>query len=291
MRARFTGAIAVATALVLASSFANAQANFRDFVTFGDSLTHNDLIWLVTGVPRQVYGDDPFEALFDKGRVSGDDLSSYAIAGSQSDDVSLQIDLYELNIFFRLQDRATIIGYEIGGNDILNNQSLLQSYPPGDNASADAVIDRLLRNIRQNLTELSQNHRNAQLIIWTVPDVTVTPDNWGQLNGTQIANLRAHTERANRSIRMLDRYRNVVVLDLFPLSQIVTANPPILRGQQLDPPPDWGEFDDLFADEIHPTSVTNALVANGMILGINQKFGDDIPMYTEDELADLARIP
>ncbi|MFG0328373.1 MAG: GDSL-type esterase/lipase family protein [Phycisphaerales bacterium] len=285
----FTIAIA-AIALVINPERAHAQANFAETVTFGDSLTHNDLLWLVSGTPREVYGDDPFQALFDRGRSSGDDLTSYAVAGSESDDLLTQIEVYDFARLIRAQDRATLLGIEIGGNDILNNLDALASAAPGENPVADAVIDNLIANLREAVTSLSATHPNGQLVIWTVPDVTITAELVGGLTANEIDNIQAHTEVVNRRIRSLDRYRNVVVLDLFALRDLA-LDPPVLRGQQLDPPPDYGDFDDIFADEIHPTAVTNALIANGMILGINRKWRDDIPPYTEDELADLARIP
>lgn len=63
-------------------------------MTFGDSLTHNRLL----GFPFRtaLFGDDPMEAVFDKGATSGDRLTSYAIAGSTSEVVRAQILAYAL---------------------------------------------------------------------------------------------------------------------------------------------------------------------------------------------------
>lgn len=272
------------------SSLAQAQANFDQMVTFGDSLTHNDLLWLVYGSSPDLYGNDPNQAVFNKARLSGDDLDSYAIAGSESDDVVVQIDLYDFSRLIGLQDRATMLGFEIGGNDFLNNDSLLASAAPGENAQADAVVDNLLGNLRSDLIGLSANHPNVQLIIWTVPDIVITPENWGRFSPTGEANIRAHLERVNRQIRRLDRFSNVVVFDLYAHQQDLLANPPVLFDVQLNLPPAYGDFDDLFADTIHPTAVANALMANEMISQINDKWNENIPLYTDEELADLARI-
>lgn len=276
---------------VISSASQAYQVDFKEMVTFGDSLTHNDLIWLVSGEPRAMYGDDPHQAVFNKAAISGDDLTSYAIAGSTSDDVPIQIDLYDFFNLIGTQDNATLFGYEIGGNDILNNADLLMANAPGSNPDADAVIDNLINNIQDQITGLNHDAKpGTRFIIWTVPDVTFTPRFFGQLNSTQIANLQAHTERVNELIRSADRFSFIAVIDIFQAIGIMVNNPPIIKGQPLLPPPTYGEFDALFADDIHPTAVSNAIIANFIISKLNKKWHDNIPVYTEDELADLAHI-
>ena len=95
---------------------AHGQVDFTDTVTFGNSLTHNDLLGIVYGNPQDMYGMDPVEAVFDKGAISGDELVNYAVAGSESDDIQLQIDLYEFFRLLQIQDKATLFGFEIGSN-------------------------------------------------------------------------------------------------------------------------------------------------------------------------------
>jgi len=94
--------------ILLFAPAALGQADFEDVVCFGDSLTHNDLLWIAYGTPPDLYEADPMEAVFNKGAESGDQLASYAVAGSESSDVSYQVDLY---LFFRLigaQDAASL---------------------------------------------------------------------------------------------------------------------------------------------------------------------------------------
>lgn len=285
-----TAALALLGLLVVPDSLF-AQSNFKDMVTFGDSLTHNDLLGLVYGNPQAMYGADPNEAVWDKGAVSGDELTSYAIAGSESGDIQFQIDLFNLWRTLGQQDRPTLFGYEIGGNDILNNIDALANNAPGVDPNVDAIINKAIGNIRTTVRRLALSYPNAQWIIWTIPDVTYTPDLYGGLNSTQIASVRAHIQRVNTQIRTVNRYRNFVVADVYSDMPVFIENPPVLRGVQLQTTPVFGEFDGLFADEIHPTAVGNGLIANGIIVDLNAKLGDDIPEYTEDELADLAHIP
>lgn len=138
------------------------QADFTDMVTFGNSLTHNDFLGPMHGLPQDMYGRDPSEAIFEKGALPGDQLTNYAVAGSQSGHVNAQIDLYELYRFLGLQDKATLIGFEIGSNDVLNNIYLLAASPPGVDPNADAVIDNIINNVTQDLTRLYNTHLDAQ---------------------------------------------------------------------------------------------------------------------------------
>ena len=96
------------------------QADYTDMVTFGDSLTHKDLLWIYYGNPPDLYADDPMEAVFVKGSVSGEELVNYAIAGSDSIHVDSQIATYNIFRDLQLQDSATLFGFESGGNVILN---------------------------------------------------------------------------------------------------------------------------------------------------------------------------
>ncbi len=278
--------------LCLSTTEAYGQADFTDTVTFGNSLTHNDLLGIVYGNPQDMYGMDPVEAVFEKGAEPGDELVNYAIAGSESEDVQIQIDLYELFRLLQIQDKATLIGFEIGSNDILNNVNLLAAYPPGENPSADAVIDNIIGNLIQDLSRLRASHREAQFVVWLIPDVTLTPDLWYELFPDEVENVRAHIGRVNRLIRGAgNRFDFLIAFDSYTAIQEVVYEPPVIFGYPLVPPPAYGDYDHLFADEIHPTAVSNALIANEIIARINEDWNDFIPLYTEEELADLAYIP
>lgn len=270
---------------------ASAQADFSAFVTFGDSLTHNEILATINDKPTALYGADPMEAVFDKGAVGGDDLGRYAIAGSESGDIGGQIGFYEFLVNISAQDPATLVSIQGGANDMLNNFAILSSNAPGQSAQADAVMDAILDNLKDAFVRMRGNVPGVRFIVWTIPDLTLTPRYVNQLTPTQIANVRAHLERINRKIRRGANRPKVVVLDTDALIAEVVVTPPVLRGQTLDVPPAMCEFDDLFADEIHPTAVSNAMIANETSMGINAKWGDTIPLYTEDELADLAQIP
>lgn len=280
--------VAVAAAV---TNPASSQVNFSETVTFGDSLTHNDLLGWYYGNPQDMYGNDPNQAVFNKGADPGDTLTSYAVAGSESSDVNIQIDFYDFMRTIFLQGKATTFGYEIGGNDVLNNIGLLAAYAPGQNPDADAVIDSLIANMRSQVTYLRSKHHNAKFIIWTVPDVTLTPDHWYDLTPQEQANVRAHVERVNSLIRDADRLPFVAVVDIYTELQNLIENPPVLFGHPIVGPPSYGDYDHLFADTIHPTAVGNGLLANAIIDRINAKWGDAIPHYTDVELADLAHIP
>ncbi len=260
------------------------------FVCFGDSLTHNDLLPAYNQKPADLFGTDPHEAVFDKAAAAGDDLLSLAVAGSWTGDVLLQIDLYVFLSRIGAIEAATVFGLEMGGNNFLGNASLLASAPPGADPAADAVVDTVIADWRTAVLRLSQESPSG-LIAWTIPDITLTPEYYGTWSAAEEDNIRAHLERANRFIRRLDTWPGVVILDTGAFLADSIASPPEFFGVALDPPPDFCDYPDLFADEIHPTAVANALLANEIIGLLNLEFNDQIPLYSDEELADLAHIP
>ena len=262
-----------------------------DVVTFGDSLTHNDLLGWFYGKPQDVYGNDPMQATYNKAARTGDSLRNYAFAGSESQQVREQIVRYDLQRFFGNQPLANLIGYEIGGNDILNNLALLSQFGVGENTDADGIINQVLSNQVNQLTYLASSHPGANVVLWNIPDVTVTPKLFGLLTAQEIANVQAHTQRANEFINGLTSLPNVVVIDLYTMLRETVENPPVIFGSPLVPPPAFGNYDHIFADSIHPTAVANAIIANAIIDAIGSKWGLTIPRYTEQELAELAHLP
>jgi phospholipase/lecithinase/hemolysin len=262
-----------------------------DVVTFGDSLTHNDLLGWYFGNPQDLYGNDPMQAAFNKAARSGDSLRNYAVAGSESQQVNVQINFYDLQRLLGNQRRANLIGYEIGGNDILNNIDLLARFGVGESPAADGVINQLLSNQMNQLSHLASTHPGGRAVLWNIPDVTYTPELFGSLTTQEIANVRAHIQRANEFINGLSSLPNVVVVDVYTMLGETVVNPPVIFGSPLVPPPAFGNYDHIFADSIHPTAVANAIIANEIIEAVNTKWGLNIPLYTEQELADLARIP
>ena len=277
----------VLAALVFQSSLVFAL----DAVTFGDSLTHNDPLGWYFGNPQDLYGNDPMQAAFIKAARGGDSLRNYAVAGSVSQQVNLQIDVYELQRLLGNQPRANLVGYEIGGNDILDNVYLLAQFGVGESPAADGVIDNIIYNQINQLSRLASTHPGGRAVLWNIPDVTFTPELFGLLSAQEMANVQAHVERANEFIDGLSSLPNVVVVDVYKMLRETIENPPVILGTPLVPPPAFGNYDHIFADTIHPTAVSNAIIANDIIEAINNKWGLGIPLYTEEELADLARIP
>ncbi len=275
--------------MVLSTPLAAQQLNLKHGVCFGDSLTHNDILGLVNFLPQDMYGMDPFEAMWEKGKPANATLNRYAIAGSRSNHLWAQITAYELAELFGLAPSATCFQVEIGGNDFFSNDWVLGNNPPGTNAKADAVVDDLLDRIHNTVTYLGLRRPSTEIILWTVPDITLTPSRW-HFNAQQKANLRAHLERANRKIRSYNRHSRIAVLDFYRLHHLVVSNPPVLNGTTILGPPLHGQYAYLHADDVHPTAVGNGYIANALIDVLNQKFGANIPMYSDQELAAFAHL-
>ncbi len=165
----------LAAAVVLSTPLSAQQLNLKHSICFGDSLTHNDILGLVNFLPQDMYGMDPFEAMWEKGKPNNATLNRYAIAGSRSQHLWAQITTYELAELFGLAPSGTCFNVEIGGNDFFSNDFILGANPPGTNAKADAVVDDLLDRIHNTVTYLGLRRLNAEIILWTVPDITLTP--------------------------------------------------------------------------------------------------------------------
>ncbi len=276
--------------LLLAAPLA-AQVDLGASVSFGDSLTHNDLLYLIEGLPRDMYADDPFQAAFSRAAEPSDGLSSYAVGGSESRHLRAQIDIFDFMVLIGVEDRPSLINIEIGANDINNNRSLLASAAPGVDPEADAVIDRLMANLERDARHLARKYRSADIVLWTVPDVLLTPDHWGEYDATERANLRAHTLRVNEAIRDAALYARLAVYDFKLLMDDLVDAPPVLFDHALIPPPDYGEYDNLFADYLHPTAVQNGYHGNGILEQMMATWGGSYTLYSERDLADLAHIP
>ena len=76
----------------LSSSTVWSQVETYRSSSFGDSLTDNEFLYQIFGTDPAIYGADPFEAMFNKAAGTGDQLANYAVLGSTSADVLLQID-------------------------------------------------------------------------------------------------------------------------------------------------------------------------------------------------------
>ena len=269
---------------------AYGQVDFSHLVTFGDSMTANDILWIFFHEYRALYGNDPAEAVFLKAARPGDKLSNFAIPGTPSSRIEWQINVYE-----RLRNQghtppATLMSFQIGGEDLLDNIHLLAAAMPGVDPKADAVITQLIANIVDAVNRLTTTDPDSRLVVWTVGDLTLVPHFFGKFSEEEVTNIRAHTERANRVIRSLEIPNRLLIVDTYRFEQDIIASPPVIAGFEIVGPPSFGKPWGLFADSIHLTGVANEFFANFIIRAINESWSDEIPQYTESELAQMARI-
>lgn len=187
----------------LSSSPAWSQVETYRSSSFGDSLTDNDSLYWLFGTDPAIYGADPFEAMFNKAAGTGDQLANYAILGSASADVLLQIQAYAAARDANAIERSTLVSIQAGG----------------------------------------MGHR-----------------------------------------------KQIAVLDISSVLTAAILMPPVIAGVPLVPPPYFGFSYAIFADPLHPTAVSNGITANMLITEANMTFDDSIPLYSEDELADMAGL-
>ncbi len=276
--------------IVWTVSAAQGASLFRSVVTFGDSLTHNDVLGIAYDNPQSLYGRDPMEAFFDRAASGGDELASFAVAGSKAGNLKAQLAAYAAAVELDLVRKGSLFSIEIGGNDLMDEIHRLARNPPRVSPATDRIINRIVNSMRSASAFLRKTHPQARILLWTLPDVTRIPKFWDEFSPQQQENIRAHILRGNRAIRRLAADSRVIILDLHEVLRRTTETPPILLGRPLLPPPAWGEYDCVFADPIHPTAVANALIANEAVQTIRTAWGLTIPLFNERQLARMAHI-
>ncbi len=185
---------------------------------------------------------------------------------------------------------ATLLSLQSGGNDFLTTEFLLTvaTAPPGQSEIVDSLVNQISENLVNSVLLLRSVDRRAPLVLWTIPDVTQIPYIFSLgLDAESLSNVRAHIERVNRLIRVLGWLPRIATLDIAAVLEQVSAEPPTIGGFTLIPPPAFGFGAAVFADPIHPTAVSNGLLANELIGTLNEKFDDSIPAYSESELAGM----
>lgn len=277
--------------LGFSSSPAWSQVDTHRSSSFGDSLTDNEYLYLYFDAYPELYGADPFEAMFGKAATSGDQLNNYAVLGSNSADVLLQIKTYAAARAAKTVERSTLVSIQAGGNDFLDPANLmyLAMAAPGESRKADAIVNRIRQNLMKSVQTIKRVDK-AQVIVWTVPDVTLTPY-WLffiDLDDVAAENVRLHIERLNRFIRGMGRRKEIAVLDISSVFTSAIFDPPVIAGVPLEY---FGGLAAIFADPLHPTAVANGITANALIDEANWTFNDSIPLYSEAELADMAGLP
>src|SRR5262245_28837677 len=226
------------------------SVDFSHVVTFGDSMTHNDILWIFFGAPPAMYGNDPAESVFLKGARPSDKLTNFAVAGTPSSRVEWEIAAYETQVKQGHIPPATLVNFQIGGQDLLDNVDLLVSAPPGANPQADAVIDQLIANYVHAVNRIKSAGTELKLVVWTIPDVTLTPRFFGKFTPQQVANINGHVDRANQVIRGLRIPDRLLIFDLYSIEQYFIANPPVIAGFQIVGPPQFGLYWAFFADSV-----------------------------------------
>lgn len=284
-------ALLVALLAALCARAASAQSPFRSTVTFGDSMTCNWPLSVLFHGPDNLWGADPAEAVFLKAAAAGDQITDYSALAARASEVRGEFYSYVDHCLTGQQTPGTFFFWQAGTNEFLNNQAAFRSQPPGQNATTDRILDTYLRDAFDQIYLLVLCHPGARIAVWTIPDVTLLPIWWGQISLQDMANLRAHLQRANDVLRALEWFPQVAVVDFDAVWRATIAAPPAVGGRALLGPPAWGQGTDLFAEPFHPTAVFNALIANGFIATLNARFGLTIPSYTQAELLAMTYAP
>ncbi|MBI88387.1 MAG: hypothetical protein CMB67_05120 [Euryarchaeota archaeon] len=156
-----------------------------------------------------------------------------------------------------------------------------------------SFIDNLEENITIILDTLVASE--IDVLVWNLPNMSFLPFL------TQIFPTEVHphfTEAsllwANRLDEIADRYgESVQIFDLMSASDDLLQNKSAreLGSNEVISPPEMCEKNCIMVDSLHPTSVGQGLLANYMMVAINEKFpspNGDYPLLSEEDLLALA---
>lgn len=273
---------------------------------FGDSLTRNEqLHHFFLGKSYKDYGPDPVEGMFKQLAKPGDRLHCHAQFGACSDAVLRQIKRYDEARRQGKMPAGTFFSLEAGANNLFASMNLkrISGAAPGEDVEADKIVNQIIRDIRQGVKILKQT-KNATIVVWTVPDVTLTPlmknDEYELgLSSKELQNIRLHVCRLNGEIKKLQGESRVNILDAHSLlnrlvagetfAELFRASDKPLRSsnavaaldaragcclvalsnyvrkfKQTEKP------QELFADFIHPTAKVNKLVTRELVVTLRR---------------------
>lgn len=272
---------------------------------FGDSLTRNEQIHhFFLGKSYEDYGPDPVEGMFKQLSKPGDRLYCYARFGACSDAVLRQIKKYDEARRMGKVPAGTFFSLEAGANNLFASRNLkrISGAAPGEDSDADAIINQIISHIRQGVDILKKT-KQATIVVWTVPDVTLTPlmknDKYELgLGSKELKNIRLHVCRLNGEIKKMQS-EGVNILDAHSLLNRLVAGETLAGLFRASDEPlrnsngvaavnacagcclvalsnYVSEFkrteqpQELFADFIHPTAKVNKLVTQELVVTLGR---------------------
>lgn len=253
--------------LISISSTSLAQSTKATYV-FGNSLLGLERI------TTKNYGESFAHLVFNKIKENGDKYTNLAIPGATSNVVVIEVRKANPH-------DATLVFIECGVNDIAVHKPLTQ-YKRGTNIKADRLSNDIFLNITNSI-KMCPNR--ADIILFTMPSLHILQPHY-DLTKEEKDNGDTHLEYVNGQLRRLESPQ-ITVVELGPYYEYILLNPPKVSSVEMIGFPQSGKFNYITIDGVHPGAITNGLMANLMIVQLNDKWGLNIEKYTDKELLQL----
>lgn len=204
--------------------------------------------------------------------------------------------------------KVTLTFLFIGNNDFL--QFFLR---PIENPRSRlrALPGRMMRNVETAVRTVLGADPDVKMVIATLPDITIMPAaqraidraiSQGRLTRAQaealVAGIRSAIGAYNSMLRALASQVNqregpqrIAMADVHALvAEIFDGEPLVVGGVRIDKDTPGVGVEHLFApDGIHPNTIFNGMLANLFLETINEQFGADVELLSEQELVRFAR--
>jgi lysophospholipase L1-like esterase len=132
----------------------------------------------------------------------------------------------------------------------------------------------------------------AGMVVMSIPDMTLVPgfQQYAGIPGAS-ANIAAGIDYANALLKQAVLDRGLVYLDFASAMRDMNAAPFYVGGQLINTLDGVDDPNHFFQDDVHPAVVGNGLIGNMMIAALNKGYGQNVPLYSEEEIVTQANLP
>ncbi len=284
-------------AALLAVPYAQAA---RDYTVIGDSLSREYSLWLeaYTGFPPDYCNPRNWTELLDDERGGefqfGELANNLAIPGTKAQDWVdiinsnfLQPELWTAKLILNgALDSADRVIVFIGGND--TDAAYPGIYEGGSDEPLTVTLDQ---NIKTIVDHVLDRRPEIPVILVAVPHVGIAPhvQDFHPTDPVKTKRVTDALDELNESLRQFALDNSIAFADIYSGTKVLLEDEPYyLGGREFYKEADASACPEyLFAgDGFHPGEAAHAVFTNRILEAINETYGDNLELITQQELLD-----